>query len=329
MITAISPLRITLGGGGTDLRSYYSRYGGFVLSAAIDKYVYIGINRPAVDNLIRVKYSKSEITTSLDDIQHPLVREALRLTGIRENVEIVAMADIPAGTGLGSSAAFTVALLKGLHACKQEDISSHDLAEEACEVEIEMAGQPVGKQDQYMAAFGGVRCLQISEDGTVEATPLVASGQSLEELKSRLLLFYTGMQRSDMRILDKQNRDTIADKRDVMASLHETKTIGLQVKEALERGDFDAFGRLLDRHWQIKKERSGDISNDAIDRWYELAMKCGALGGKLVGAGGGGFLMIYCPHQRQAEVRYALTGVGLRALEYSFDHEGAKVIANL
>jgi D-glycero-alpha-D-manno-heptose-7-phosphate kinase len=326
MIVARAPLRIPLGGGGTDLPSYYSQYGGFVLSAAINKYVYISINRPQVDDLIRVKYSKSETVEDLNEVQHELVREAMRLTGVERGVEIVSMADVPAGTGMGSSGSFLIALLRALHAMKHEHVAPGQLAEEACRIEIEMVGSPVGKQDQYVAAFGGVTCLDISRDGQVAVSRISFSNHQVDELRSNLLLFYTGIQRRTMDILEDQKRDTTDSNPDVIASLHRTKDLGLQIKEALEEGDLGRFGELLDVHWENKKRRSGKISDPRIDRWYELARDSGAIGGKLVGAGGGGFLLFYCPNSCKGKLRVAMAEEGLREMPFDFDFEGAKVM---
>jgi D-glycero-alpha-D-manno-heptose-7-phosphate kinase len=326
MIVARAPLRIPLGGGGTDLPSYYSRYGGFVLSAAINKYVYISINRPQVDDLIRVKYSKSETVEDLNEVQHELVREAMRLTGVERGVEIVSMADVPAGTGMGSSGSFLIALLRALHAMKHEHVAPGQLAEEACHIEIDMVGSPVGKQDQYVAAFGGISCFEIAPSGEVAVTRLPLNNHRLDEFRTNLLLFYTGIQRSAMDILEEQKRDTTQAKDNVVESLHKTKALGLEIKEALVAGDFNRYGELLDVHWQNKKRRSAKISDSRIDRWYEMARDNGALGGKLIGAGGGGFFFFYCPNSHKRQLREAMAEEGLREMQFDFDFEGAKVV---
>lgn len=328
MILTRAPLRIPLGGGGTDLPSYYSHYGGFVLSAAINRYVYISINRPQVDDLIRVKYSKSETVKDLNEIQHELVREAMRLTGVERGVEIVSMADVPAGTGMGSSGSFLVALLRALHAYRHEHIPPSQLAEEACRIEIDMVGSPVGKQDQYIAALGGLTSLDIAPDGEVSAIRLPMSTHHLDELRGNLLLFYTGIQRRSLDILEDQRRDTAQVREDVIDSLHQTRRLGLEIKAALEAGDLNRFGELLDVHWQNKKRRSGKISDPRIDRWYEIARDHGALGGKLMGAGGGGFFLLYCPNNHKGQLREAMAGEGLREMPFDFDFEGAKVMVD-
>lgn len=328
MILARAPMRIVLGGGGTDLPSYYSRYGSFVLSAAIDKYLYIYINRPAADSLIRVKYSRYEEVTRPDQVQHDLVRPALKLLGIDGNVEIVSMADVPAGTGLGSSGTYLVCLLTALYELKRERVPTQALAEFACHVEMDLAGHPVGKQDHYLAAFGGITCLDIKRDGQVHVSPFNIAITTAEELRSRVLLFFTGLTRHAGDILRLQHQDTEADDSTVLDSLHRTKELGYRIKETLEQGNLDQFGTLLHEHWENKKRRSGKISNPRIDRWYTVARDAGALGGKVIGAGGGGFLMLYCPSDKKAPVREALAAEGLHEMSYDFDFQGAKVLVN-
>jgi D-glycero-alpha-D-manno-heptose-7-phosphate kinase len=328
MILARAPLRISLGGGGTDLPSYYARYGGFTLSAAINKYVYIYVNRPSADTLLRVKYSRYEQVSSVDDIRHDLVRPALKTLGLSGSLEIVSMADAPDGTGLGSSGSYLVALLTSLHELKREKVPIQALAEEAVHIELELAGHPVGKQDHYVAAFGGITCLEIEADGTVAVSPLNISVSDREELRSNTLLFFTGLQRSSREILQAQHDETQGGSAVVVDSLHQTKELGYRIKEVLERGDVEKFGQLLDEHWQTKKRRSSQISQPEIDYWYELARERGALGGKLIGAGGGGFLMLCCPRAAKTAVREALSAEGLREMPFDFDLDGAKVLVN-
>lgn len=328
MILARAPLRITLGGGGTDLPSYYTQYGGFVVSAAIDKYVYVYVNRPAADDLLRVKYSRYEQVSSVDDIQHDLVRPTLRLLSLDGSLEIVSMADVPDGTGLGSSGSYLVALLTALRELKRERIPFQTLAEEAVHVEMDLAGHPVGKQDHYLAAFGGIRCLEIEPSGRVAVSPLDLSTTHREELRGSLLLFFTGLQRSSREILQAQQDDTRRGDAVVLESLHQTKDLGYRIREVLERGDIEKFGQLLDEHWQSKKRRSGKISDARVDRWYEVARDRGAWGGKLIGAGGGGFLMLCCPPAARGAVREALAAEGLREMRFDFDADGAKVLVN-
>jgi D-glycero-alpha-D-manno-heptose-7-phosphate kinase len=328
MILARAPLRITLGGGGTDLPSYYSKHGGFILSAAINKYVYIYVNRPAADNLLRVKYSRYEQVSSVDEIQHDLVRPSLKTLEIDGCLEIVSMADVPDGTGLGSSGSYLVALLTALYELKRERVPAQALAELAVHIEMDLAGHPVGKQDHYLACFGGITCLEIATDGAVCVSPLKMAVTDSEELQRSTLLFFTGLQRSSRQILQAQKDDTIRADPVVLDSMHRTKELGYRVKDVLERGDLDEFGRLLDEHWQNKKRRSGSITAPQIDQWYELAKRHGALGGKLIGAGGGGFLMLCCPSAVKAAVRKALSAEGLREMAFDFDFEGAKVLVN-
>jgi len=329
MILARAPLRISLGGGGTDLPSYYSKYGGFVIAVGIDKYVYICLNRPAADDLLRIKYSKYEEVTNVDEIQHDLVRPALKLLGITQNLEITSIGDVPTGTGLGSSGSYLVSLLTALHELKRERIPLQALAEEAFHIEAELANHPVGKQDHNLAAFGGFTCLDIQRDGKVIVSPLNIAPDTVERLRSSLLMFYTGISRSSVEILEAQKKDTESGNSQVVESLHHTKELGYRIKEALERGDTDQFGLLMDTHWQNKKKRSGKISNPDIDRWYEIAKAKGALGGKVMGAGGGGFLLVYCPAGTRAAVREALKAEGLRETPFDFDLSGAKVLFNV
>lgn len=328
MILARAPYRISLGGGGTDLPSYYSQYGGFILSAAVNKYLYIYVNRPAADEFIRLKYSRYEQVTTPDEVQHDLVRPALKELGLGGSLEIASMADVPAGTGLGSSGTYLVALLAALHELKREKVPTQALAEQACHIEMEIAGHPAGKHDPYLAAFGGFTCLDIETDGRVKVSPLDISITAVEEFRSSVLVFYTGVTRSSSEILEAQRQDTIRGETTVVESLHQTKELGYRIREALETGDLERFGLLLDEHWQNKKRRSSRISDARLDRMYETAKSCGGLGGKIMGAGGGGFFMFYCPSQSKAKVRKALAEEGLREMPYDFDFEGAKVLVN-
>lgn len=328
MILARAPFRIPLGGGGTDVPSYYSRYGGFVLSAAINKYLYIYVNRPAADEFIRLKYSRYEQVTSPGEIQHDLVRPALEAVNLNGSLEIVSMADVPAGTGLGSSGTYLVSLLTALYELKREKVPTHALAEQACHIEMNLAGHPVGKHDHYLAAFGGITCLDISTDGRVKVSPLDISMTTGEGFRNSVLLFYTGITRSSTDILEDQKQDTVSENPMVLDSLHQTKALGYRIKEALEQGDLDRFGMLLHKHWEHKKRRSGKISDSRIDRWYDIARENGAIGGKIMGAGGGGFFMFYCPNLHKARLRQALAAEGLREMPYDFDFDGAKVLVN-
>ncbi|MGD0912185.1 MAG: galactokinase [Terracidiphilus sp.] len=328
MILARAPFRISIGGGGTDLPSYYSRFGGFVLGAAINQYVYVYVNRSSIDDYIRVKYSRAEEVHNVAEIQHDLIRPVLEMLELGTGLEIVSMADLPAGTGLGSSSTYLVATLVALLQYKREHAGTQDLAEMACNVEMNMARHPVGKQDHYMAAFGGFTCIDIDTEGRVNATQLQLSKSVMEEFRSSVLLFYTGLTRSSHTILQAQNKDTQREDPAVVNSLHKTKELGYRVKDAIEHGDIETFGLLLDEHWQNKKARSSAVSTPEIDEYYRIAKESGALGGKIMGAGGGGFLMLYCPNGRKECLRANLHRAGLRELSYDFDMQGAKVLVN-
>ena len=327
MIVTRTPTRIPLGGGGTDIRSYASRYGGFLISAAINKYVYITVNSRFEDS-IRVSYSKTEIADSVDDIEHPIVREALRLLGVEGGLEIVSIADVPANTGLGSSGAFTVGLLNALHTFKRENVPAEILAEEASTILMDVLGEPIGVHDQYLAALGGMTCLAIDQDGTVLAGPLATCDGIVEELEASLLVFYTGVKRSASEVLADESRAISHGQDGVTAALHTVKEIGWQVKEALETVNLRRFGELLDHHWQSKKRLSARVSSDRIDYLYELAKRNGALGGKIMGAGGGGFFMFYCENHDKARLREAMAAEGLKEMRFAIDFEGSKVLVN-
>lgn len=328
MIITRTPFRVPLGGGGTDLPSYYSKYGGFIFSAAIDKYMFISINQPLVDDLIRIKYSKSETVSSIDEVQHEIVREALQYLGFKNAIEVVSMADVPAGTGLGSSGAYTVGLLNGLHTLKRESLTLQQLAEEACKIEIDILNKPIGKHDQYLAAFGGLTCLEIEKDGNVKVCSGKISHAIIDELEKNILLFFTGISRDANEILSSQSKGAEREDSQIVDTLHRIKEIGYQIKDALESGNLAKFGYLLDKHWHVKKNLSGKISDSEIDRLYEKAKENGALGGKIMGAGGGGFFMFYCEEHRN-HLRKAMAEEGLREMRYRFDFEGSKVLINL
>ena len=324
MIIARSPLRITLGGGGTDLPSYYEKFGGFLVAAAIDKYVYITVHETFVPDLI-VKYSELERVPDATKLKHPIYREALALAGLQgQGLELSSMADIPAGTGLGSSGSFTVALLKALHAHKKNLIHPAELAAQACEIELERLKEPIGKQDQYISAYGGITCFNFLPDGKVEAWPLKISDETRDNLEDNLLLFFTGYSRSASAILKEQDQKSKSADAGMIENLHFVKDLGLQSQRALEAGDLHEFARLMDVHWQRKKQRSGGMSNPKINEWYDLALANGALGGKLIGAGGGGFLMFYT--EDKARLRNALRQTGLREVRFGFDFEGARLL---
>ena len=324
MIITRSPLRISLGGGGTDLPSYYREHSGFVIAAAIDKYVYITLHRTFGEELI-IKYSKLERVGSVDEVQHPIIREALRLTQVAEtHLEIASMADIPAGTGLGSSGSFTTALLKALHAHRRHLVHPEELAEQACHIELEKLGEPIGKQDQYIAAYGGITCFRFLPTGKVEAWPLKIQPDTLYGLEDNLLLFFTGYSRSASSILEEQDKKSKGNDKDMVANLHFVKELGRESKDALEAGDLHRFGEIMNVHWEHKKQRSANMSNAHINEWYDLARANGAVGGKLIGAGGGGFLMFYA--EDKARLRKAMRGAGLQEVRFRFDFEGTTVV---
>ena len=324
MIIARSPLRVTLGGGGTDLPSYYEKFGGFLIAAAIDKYVYITLHDTFVPDLL-AKYSELERVPDASQLKHPILREAFGLVGMDGHfLEVTSMADIPAGTGLGSSGSFTTALLKALHAFKKNLVHPSELAAQACEVELGRLREPIGKQDQYIAAYGGITCFKFLAGGKVEAWPLKVSDETRDNLEDNLLLFFTGYSRSASAILKEQDNKSKSDDKSMIENLHFVKDLGLQSQAALERGNLAEFAQLMDVHWQRKKQRSGGMSNPKINEWYDLAMANGALGGKLIGAGGGGFLMFYAGDK--TKLRHAMLRAGLKEVRFRFDFEGTKLI---
>ncbi|MDR1520302.1 MAG: galactokinase [Planctomycetota bacterium] len=324
MIIARSPLRISLGGGGTDLPSYYRDHGGFLVAAAIDKYVYITVTRPFTEGIF-LKYSQLEQVAGVSEVKHRIIREALLMQELKTpQVEIAALADIPAGTGLGSSGSFTTALLKALYAHRRHLLLPHDLAELACHIEIDRLGEPIGKQDQYIAAYGGLTCFTFNRDDSVAASPLGIPIDDLFELEDRLMLFFTGFTRNAGDLLRDQKEKSQKNDRAMLDNLHYVKHLGLRSREALEKGDVFAFGRLMHEHWENKKKRSGGMTNPRIDHWYNRALASGAVGGKLVGAGGGGFLMFLA--EDKTRLRRAMREEGLEELRFRFDFDGSKVV---
>jgi D-glycero-alpha-D-manno-heptose-7-phosphate kinase len=324
MIIARSPLRITLGGGGTDLPSYYEKFGGFLIAGAIDKYVYITLHENFTPDLV-LKYSRLERVAEASQVEHPIIREAFAMLDMKgHSLELTSLTDIPAGTGLGSSGSFTTALLKTLHAYKKNLVHPAELAAQACEIELDRLKEPIGKQDQYIAAYGGITCFKFLENGKVEAWPLKISDETRDNLEDNLLLFFTGYSRSASAILKEQDTKSKSDDKSMIENLHFVKDLGLQSKVALENGNLHEFARLMDVHWQRKKQRSGGMSNPKINEWYDLAMASGALGGKLIGAGGGGFLMFYADDK--AKLRHAMRQSGLKEVRFRFDFEGTKLV---
>lgn len=327
MIITKTPLRIPLGGGGTDLPEFYSQFGGHLVTAAIDRHVFVMVQRWFEDG-IKVSYSKTEIVRSVNDIQHPVVREALRFSGISNHVEVLSMAELPSQTGLGSSSTYAVGLLKALGLFTGTEVGTKEIAELAFRLQTEILREPGGKQDQYAAAFGGILSLDIDRDGKVQATRLAIADEILEELQYNLLYFYTGMCRKSGDVQGQTAAAVERNDRTPIEALLKIKEIGLQSEKALLNGRLDEFGYLLDEHWTTKQKISTGISNPRVNELYCAAKRAGAYGGKLMGAGGGGFLMIYCPAQKKRALREALTNLGLREVKFQFDFEGSRVLLN-
>ena len=324
MIISRTPLRISLGGGGTDLPSYYrAAGGGFLVAAAISRHVYVAVNRNFDDNVL-LKYSQIERVPTAGDVRHPLLREALRMTGTDRRVEISSMADIPANTGLGSSGSFTVGVLKALHAHERHVVTNRELAEQACRIEIDVLGEPVGKQDQFIAAIGGVTAFEFRADDSVEVCPVAMSDATRWRLEENLLLFYTGMRRSASEILVDQDQKSRSSDASTMTNLDETRRIGRQSYHALLAGDLGRFAALMTEQWELKRSRSPSATNAEIDAWIKQGLEAGAAGGKLVGAGGGGFLLFYS--ESKPELRDAMAEIGLPEVRFTFDFEGTKLV---
>jgi D-glycero-alpha-D-manno-heptose-7-phosphate kinase len=324
MIIVRSPLRVTIGGGGTDQPSYYAKFGGFCVSAAIDKYVYVSVSRPFADEII-LHYSRTEHVKTVDEIEHPIIREAMRLTETEGPIEITSFADVPGGTGLGSSGSFTTALVMALYEYNCFVGQKREIAEMACEIEIERLHEPIGKQDQYIAAVGGIRCFVYGPHvDDVGIFSLDIPKTTEKALVDNLLLFFTGYSRKAANLLkDQVDRSRDGDP-DMIANLHHVKESGLESKRLLQAGDMLGYARLLSDDWETKKKRSPGMSNPQIDKWYELGMNNGAWGGVLTGAGGGGFLKFYAADPEK--LRDAMEKAGLREVRFGFDYEGTKVI---
>jgi len=326
MILTRSPLRISLGGGGTDLSSYYLDHGGFLIAAAINKYVYVNVLRPFTEG-IYLKYSELEKVAKEDEVAHPIIKEALKLLNLKTpQIEITTLADIPSGTGLGSSGSFTTALLKALYSHRKLNLSGEALAKLACHIEIDLLKEPIGKQDQYIASMGGITAFDFNKDDTVSITPLSLDPETIFELEDNLLLFFTGFSRSAGSILKDQKDRSVNNDQEMLDNLHYVKELGYRSKKALVSGDTNLFGQIMHEHWEHKKERSGGMSNNRIDSWYNLAMQNGAIGGKLVGAGGGGFLMFMAKDREK--LRSTMKSEGLEEVRFSFDFEGTKVLTS-
>jgi len=324
MIISRSPLRISLGGGGTDLPSYYKKRGGFVISAAINKYVYTTIIKPFKKG-IYLKYSSHEKRRKIDQIKHPIIKEVLKdYKKFSKQIEITTLADIPSGTGLGSSGSFTTSLIKGMNAFSLKNINTRELALKACTIEIDKLKAPVGMQDQFISAYGGIKKFILNKNGEIQVCELKISDNSLENLKENLLLFFTGFTRQSYKVLQSQKKKSDQNNLRMIKNLDEVKKIGKMFSNLLENNDLNEYGKLMNYHWKIKQERSKDMSNSRINYLYEEGLKNGAIGGKLVGAGGGGFLMFYCKDKNRLIKK--MNNFGLEELNFDFDLEGTKLI---
>ncbi|RLB61179.1 MAG: sugar kinase [Deltaproteobacteria bacterium] len=328
MIISRAPLRFSLGGGGSDLPAYAHVHGGYVVSAAIDKYVYVTANRRFYDD-IRLAYSKTEIVAEVDAIEHPIFREALKLMNLRQSIELTSVAELPANSGLGSSSTFTVALLNALHAYQREFVSSRQLAAEACEIEIDRLGEPIGKQDQYISAFGNVTALTFAPDGSVQVEPVPVRDEVLDELESNLVIVYSGIERHARDVLSEEGAELSKPKGSAAADMHRIKAIGHEVYELLTQGDVDRYGELLHEHWCRKRKLASSMTDGSLDEHYEAARNAGAIGGKIMGAGGGGFFMFYVRPPDKRRVIETMAKRGLKRLRFRFDLDGARIVANL
>jgi D-glycero-alpha-D-manno-heptose-7-phosphate kinase len=327
MIVSRAPVRFSLGGGGTDLPSYSRQHGGFVVAAAVDKFVFVCVARRFQDT-IRLAYSESEIVDSVDKLKHRIFREALRMSGIERGIELHSLADVPANTGLGSSSSFTVALVNGLHAFKREFVPVEQLAREACQLEIDILKEPIGKQDQYIAAYGGVSAMTFHPDGSVDVERLPLRDDVIDELESNLVIYYSGVERAAATVLNEQAKTITANKDDAVQRMHRIKALGHETKRILISGKADTYGEMLHEHWTNKRALASNMADSAIDEHYDAARKAGAIGGKLMGAGGGGFFMFYVRADCRRGVHEALAARGLRPMRFRFDFDGARIMAN-
>jgi D-glycero-alpha-D-manno-heptose-7-phosphate kinase len=327
MIVSRAPVRFSLGGGGTDLPSYSREHGGFVVAAAVDKFVFVCVARRFQDT-IRLAYSESEIVDSVDQIRHRIFREALKMSGVTRGVELHSLADVPANTGLGSSSSFTVALLNGLHAFRREFVPVEQLAREACELEIEKLQEPIGKQDQYIAAYGGVSALTFHPDGSVDVERLPLREEVIDELEANLVIYYSGIERAASSVLKEQAKAIVQNKDDAVQRMHRIKALGHDTKRILLSGKIDTYGEMLHEHWTNKRKLASNMADSTIDEHYEVARNAGAIGGKLMGAGGGGFFMFYVRAADRRRVQEALAARGLRPMRFRFDFDGARIMAN-
>ncbi|MBI2915913.1 MAG: galactokinase [Elusimicrobia bacterium] len=332
MIVTRTPFRLTLGGGGTDLPSFYRKHGGFILAMGLDKYMYVFLNRPIVEKRVILHYTKSEAVDHVKYLKHELAREALKLNKISDSIEISSLADIPASTGLGSSSSYLVGLLMAIHTHRKDYISLQKIAEEACRIEIEILKKGIGKQDQYMAAFGGMTVLEISKNGKVRVRQLRLRSLALEEMIANSPIYFLNKKRDAVEVLQDQDRamkNSSPGSSQVEESLLQIKEIGLQILKAIEREDFDRYGELMDAHWRNKRKLSPKISYSEVDQLYEFVkQEYRVLGGKIIGAGGGGFLMLYCP-DKQKELTQFMHGKGYSRLPYNITFEGTQVVTHV
>jgi D-glycero-alpha-D-manno-heptose-7-phosphate kinase len=327
MIVSRAPVRFSLGGGGTDLPSYSREHGGFVVAAAVDKFVNVCVARRFQNN-IRLAYSDSEIVDNVDQIKHRIFKAALKMAGIERGVELHSLADVPANTGLGSSSSFTVALLNGLHAFKREFVPADQLAREACELEIDILKEPIGKQDQYIAAHGGISALTFHTDGTVDVERLPLRDEVIDDLEANLIIYYSGVERSASSVLKEQAKTITENKDAAVQRMHRIKALGHETKRILLAGEIDTYGDMLHEHWTNKRKLASNMADSTIDEHYDTARKAGAIGGKLMGAGGGGFFMFYVRAADRRRVHDALAARGLRPMRFRFDFDGARIMAN-
>jgi D-glycero-alpha-D-manno-heptose-7-phosphate kinase len=327
MIVSRASVRFSLGGGGTDLPSYSREHGGFVVAAAVDKFVNVCVARRFQNN-IRLAYTESEIVDDVEQIKHRIFKAALKMTGIERGVELHSLADVPANTGLGSSSSFTVALLNGLHAFKREFVPAQQLAEEACRLEIDVLKEPIGKQDQYIAAFGGVSALTFHTDGSVDVERLPLRDDVIDDLEANLIIYYSGVERSASSVLKEQAKTITQNTDAAVQRMHRIKELGHETRRILLSGEIDRYGEMLHEHWTNKRKLASNMSDGTIDEYYDAARKAGAVGGKLMGAGGGGFFMFYVRAADRRRVHEALAGRGLRPMRFRFDFDGARIMAN-
>ncbi len=327
MIVSRAPVRFSLGGGGTDLPSYSREHGGYVVAAAVDKFVFVCVAR-RFQETIRLAYSESETVESVEQLRHRIFKEALKMTSVLKGIELHSLADVPANTGLGSSSSFTVALLNGLHAYRREYVPIEQLAREACELEIERLGEPIGKQDQYIAAYGGVSAMTFNPDGTVHVERLALRDEVIDELESNLVIYYSGVERSASAVLKEQAKTIVQNKDDAVQRMHRIKALGHDTKKILLSGQVDTYGEMLHEHWTNKRKLAANMADSAIDEHYEAARKAGAIGGKLMGAGGGGFFMFYVRAAERRRVHETLAARGLQPMRFRFDFDGARIMAN-